>query len=262
MSKGKNSRVKTGKKIMSVDVSPFSTISLEDTKAVSLQHRIDSKFLVNRKQLTQLITILQPDYSIVEIDSLKILPYKTVYHDTADLQHYHMHHNGKLSRHKFRTREYEVSGVVFNEIKHKSNKGKTKKSRIPRDQFDETFDSTFKTFAQEKTELKNYSLIPQLYVYYNRITLVDNKFTERLTIDIDLRFQSTESDFGYENLVIVELKREEGTSNSLAIKALQEVRVLQTGFSKYCIGIASTHSNVKKNRFKHKIRRVNKICSQ
>ncbi len=93
------------------DLNEFPTLSLEDIKSVSLQKRTDTKYLLNLSQLTALLSILKSNYSIVEIDSLKNLPYKTLYYDTPDLDLYRIHHNGKLNRYKFRTREYQVSNL-------------------------------------------------------------------------------------------------------------------------------------------------------
>lgn len=237
-------------------------ISLEQTKKVSLLKRVDSKYLTNRKILPDLLQKLNNTYYIVEIDQKRILPYYTVYFDTNDLYYYQNHHNGRLNRYKFRSRKYIEGGQVFNEVKHKINKGKTFKSRIERSVLTFDFDKKFKQFAQEKCiDIKD-ALYPSLHVRYNRITLVDKEFSERMTIDTDLNVISHSGiNHHFDNLVIVELKRDQGKAKSYGATTLRNLRCKQTGFSKYCIGIAKTHTTIKKNNFKEKIRLVEKLCA-
>lgn len=237
-------------------------ISLEETKKVSLLKRIDSKYLTNNLTLPTLLSKLNKTYFIVEIEQKRILPYYTVYFDTNDLRHYHHHHNGKLDRFKFRTRKYMEGGQVFNEIKHKINKGKTLKSRIERSKLEFKFDTKFKTFAESSYSNTMDILSPILHVRYNRITLVNKEFTERMTIDTDLNvFSHKGNSFHFKNLVIIELKRDQGKANSHGASILRNLRCKPTGFSKYCIGVAKTHSNIKKNNFKEKMRFVEKLCA-
>lgn len=240
-------------------LSPFDTISLEETAAVSLLNRIDSKFLLNFGTLQHLLAELSGAYSIVEIESKRVLPYRTAYYDTDDLLYYHHHHNGKLNRYKFRTREYVSSGTVFNEIKYKNNRGKTHKSRINRDSFSEHLDDEFKTFIEGSLQRTIEPLIPQLDVYYDRITLVDKSYSERMTIDLNLHFDSVTQAIPLDELVIVELKRDKSSKRSIGQEKLRRLRCKETGFSKYCFGIASTRDNIKKNNFKQKIRMVQRI---
>ncbi len=238
----------------------FDTISLTEAKRASLLNRIDSKYLIPRSRLDDLYSFLGDDYSVVEIDSLHVLPYKTIYFDTPEHHYYHTHHNGKLNRYKFRSREYLVGGQIFNEVKFKENRGKTFKSRIERVGEGLDFDSTFHKFASKKCPSIQPSLQPQLQVLYDRMTLVSNQFNERITIDTNLRCSHNGKVQQFDTLGIVELKRERDNRNTIGERALNTLRSKKTGFSKYCIGIASTRDSVKKNNFKEKLRMVDKLC--
>lgn len=241
----------------------WDTISLVETKSVSLQKRIDCKYLLNLKDLPSLLKLLEANYCVVQINDEKLSPYYTVYFDTEDFHYYHVHHRGKLNRFKFRTRKYMLGGEVFNEVKFKTNKGKTKKNRLERDNLKHCLDEKFRNFIEERYPNKiNYTeaLEPKLHVMYERITLVNKEFTERMTIDINLHASHTKNKHQFENLVIVELKRGRQNSYSEGERALRELRVKKSGFSKYCMGVALTYQTVKKNNFKETIRRVQKLC--
>ena len=43
---------------------------------------------------------------------------------------YNDHHNQRVNRHKIRFREYVDSGLIYLEVKCKTNKGKTVKKRL------------------------------------------------------------------------------------------------------------------------------------
>ena len=89
--------------------------------------------------------------------------------------------------------------------------------------------------------------------------LIEKK-TERLTIDLDLAFynQSTGIVQTLDDVVIVELKRD-GNCFSPMIGIMLSERVKPLKISKYCIGTALTDPDCKHNRFKKKIRAIQKL---
>lgn len=241
----------------------MASLSLEETKKVSLLNRVDQKFLLHEEQLPVLLLLLSQSYSVVEIEGVQLLPYSTLYFDTDAFHYYHMHHNGNFNRYKFRSRHYLVGGQIFNEVKRKSNKRKTYKSRIARSSFKRDCDTKFQDFAKSicpDAHLECEILSPKLLVDYQRITLVNKNFSERMTIDLGLQVSHNDVSHQFEKLVIVELKRDKATAQSPGLKALKDMRCKQQGFSKYCIGVAITHDTVKTNNFKKKIRAVQKLC--
>jgi hypothetical protein len=95
---------------------------------------------------------------------------------------------------------------------------------------------------------------------FHRITLVNDAKTERLTIDfgIHIRNHETGAEADFDNLVIIELKRD-GRVHSPILALLRQLRIKPSGFSKYCIGSTLTNSNLKINRFKKRLHRYEKI---
>ena len=61
-------------------------------------------------------------------------------------------------------------------------------------------------------------------------------------------------------LVIIEVKRD-GQTYSPVLDMLKQLRIHQSGFSKYCIGMALTNSKLKRNRFNERLRFVKKLTS-
>ena len=84
--------------------------------------------------------------------------------------------------------------------------------------------------------------------------------TERLTIDTSLEFHNlqTDTDRDMGPLVIIELKRD-GLVFSPVLEMLRQLHIHPHGFSKYCMGAALTNQHLPVNRFKAKLRDVERI---
>ncbi|OJV32045.1 MAG: hypothetical protein BGO29_00530 [Bacteroidales bacterium 36-12] len=230
---------------------------------VKLMNRIDTKFMVPLDKLEYLLQKATENYRVVEISGHRTLPYSSIYFDTEDYHMYTIHHNGKLNRQKIRMRSYLSSGVSFLEIKTKNNKRRTKKKRIQIDsrKFEHILlEEAEKDLITSKTPFNPDELSPSLQNFFSRITLVDKKETERVTLDINLQYRLVNSSecVHVKNLVIVELKQD-GNNTSDFKEWLLDLSVLPKGMSKYCLGMVLTHDNIKTNRFKQKLRYINKL---
>lgn len=91
----------------------FSGISLCEGAAVPLMNRVDTKYLIPRHQLNEIIGGLKPHYNILELQHKRIFRYDTLYFDTPARLFYHQHLRGKLSRYKIRTRRYVDTDTNF-----------------------------------------------------------------------------------------------------------------------------------------------------
>ncbi|MDR0542452.1 MAG: polyphosphate polymerase domain-containing protein [Dysgonamonadaceae bacterium] len=240
-------------------------ITLDEMKHIRLMDRVDSKFVAPAHLLPILLEELMPDFKIQTVDNKQFAAYTTQYLDTPDLEFFLMHQNGKLNRQKIRIRSYVDSKLSFLEIKNKNNKGRTQKIRVPVGQ---THIETVEELAEEQDFLQTHALFdlenlePVLANTFNRITLVNNRATERITIDWDLTFQNLQTGIedSPEKLMILELKQD-GRVDSEFREIVNRLRIKQNSFSKYCMGTALTNSNVKQNRFKSKWNLINKLIS-
>ena len=237
-------------------------ITLAEMDGIKLMNRIDTKFLLTRSQLLEFLRRAKGRYMAARINGKAICAYDTIYYDTPGLEMYLAHHNRRLTRKKVRVRTYiDSDGLTFLEIKRKNNHGRTKKKRIECSR-SEVFSPECSAFLSEKSGYSPAELAPACSTAFNRITLVNNARTERLTIDLDLRFgnprNSVEASLG--SAVVMELKQD-GLQSSPAREILQEMRVHPFKISKYCIGTALTSPGLKQNRFKGKIHKIEKLIN-
>ena len=241
-----------------LNISNFEKISLDEMNGVSLMKRVDTKFILTESQLSEILSQIQEDYKILEIDGERLMEYSTLYFDTQNKICYKDHHNGKAKRFKIRMRKYLVSDICFLEIKKKNNLGITNKTRTRIKDFETILSSQSKEFISD-SQINNLLLEPVLYNNFNRMTLVNKYFSERVTIDTNLSFRLQGKEKKLDKLIVIEIKQEGKRLNTTINKALKSMSILPTNFSKYCIGITNTLDNIKSNRFKEINLKINKL---
>jgi hypothetical protein len=237
-------------------------ISLNEISSVKLMNRKDTKYLLPVSKLPDLMQVIRDQYFILEIDGKRMASYETVYYDSAALDFFHQHVNGKLNRCKVRRRTYLDSDLHFLEVKRKTNKDKTIKTRIPLYGQPDDRDERARELVKNQTGFDLHQLSPRLINRFERVTLVNTGMTERVTMDFDIRFMTDreEKAVSQNNLVIIEIKQDR-TCYSPIREVLCEMRFKKTGISKYCLGMALTGQARKVNRLKRKIREIQKITS-
>jgi hypothetical protein len=244
----------------------MDSLSLEEMGAVKLMNRTDTKYLLNEQTLLRLAEGWSDLFYVQEIAGRRVASYKTLYFDTEDAVTYTIHHNRQLHRQKLRQREYVDSGVCFCEIKNKLNTGRTKKKRIeiPQSQWGGIYEyPETEAFVKERFWVTDKPMSPRLQNQFRRITLVNRAKTERITIDYDVKFKNLKSpnEADASGLVIVEVKQD-GNQSSDFKRLLRDARVQPKGLSKYCFGMILTDNQIKYNRFKEKVRYVNRILGR
>ncbi|HEY5499177.1 MAG TPA: polyphosphate polymerase domain-containing protein [Bacteroidales bacterium] len=238
-------------------------ITLEEMDSIRLMNRVDTKFLIREDLLPELLEKIKHDYRAQKVEGEQVCRYNTLYYDTIDAEMYQNHHNNKLNRQKVRARTYVESNISFLEVKRKNNKGRTTKDRIriPNDVVDDiSKNAEAMEFLSKNSTISGTEIIPQLSNSFDRITLVNNGKSERLTIDAHIHFLNLQTGIEEDaiNLVVVELKQD-GQCPSLFKSMLTDYKVLPKSFSKYALGSAMTNPNLKRNQFKNKLRFINKL---
>ena len=239
--------------------------------SIKLMNRTDTKFVTTEERLRALLELARGSYRVQETGGERIIPYYTVYYDTAEHEMYRVHHSGHAGRQKLRIRCYVNSALNFLEVKTKNNHGRTRKKRVEIPEFDPVepdlslrfgTGGDYDTFLSKHLHYNSRLLVPQLENRFNRITLVNNACTERLTIDTGLRFHSVDTDRcrDLSGLVIIELKRD-GLQPSPITVILRQLRIMPQGFSKYCMGVALTDPAIRKNRFKERLLLVERMLN-
>jgi hypothetical protein len=228
---------------------------------VALLNRTDTKFLLNTTQLSAALSELSDVYRILEIDANRLNQYQTVYFDTPDYALYRRHHDGALNRYKVRSREYVDTQLAFLEVKHKTNKRRTIKSRMQTTDVVTQFDKKSRRFVRAHYPADPRDLEPKLNNGFTRITLVSCLREERLTLDFGLRFATDEAHADLDGLVIAEVKQSGFSMQSDFIKQMRALGVRRSGFSKYCVGVALLNDGIKANNFKPKLLHIDKLLS-
>ena len=241
-------------------IAEFVPISLQEMDGVELMNRTDTKFVVSLEQLLSILQEVKHTYRILEIDGVRFSRYETLYYDTDDFLFYNRHHNGKRNRWKIRKRSYLESSVSFLELKFKSKRGRTQKQRTAIPDISQALNIDEESFIGLKSGL-DLNLIPQLKNGFTRITLVEPSLPERITIDLELSFEWNEIVKMLKQIVIVEVKQENRNRLSPFVQALKKRHVREISLSKYCIGVAMLVPFVKRNNFKEKLIKLNKLES-
>lgn len=238
-------------------------ITLQQMNSIRLMNRTDTKYIMSTDKLPLFLQLAQADYYVQEIGDKRVSSYHTVYYDTEDEAMFIAHQNGRRVREKVRVRTYQDSNQSFLEIKHKNNKGRTNKKRMPVDNIEIGENEEASLFLSSNAWHELSVLNKKIENNFYRITLVNRNKTERLTIDYNIQFRNLQTGLTaqIENLVIVELKRD-GYATSPILYVLRQLNVKPVSISKYCVGSVMTNPQLKYNRFKEKLRQINKLTNQ
>ncbi len=253
----------SGSSLVNADLSildDFVGHGLKDLKNAALMDRVDTKYLIPIDRLQPLLKSLIPHYSALEINKKRIFTYHNTYFDTEQHDFYHAHHQGKLNRYKVRHRNYVDSNKGFLEVKFKNNKGRTVKSRIESPNVGVTGE-TQQAFLSRALDGRFSSLKIAQQGGYDRIALANELCGERLTLDMNLTFQSMTGSKSvyFPQFFIAELKQNKHDLSSPFAMEMSKMGIRPNKFSKYCMGCALVNPKLKRNRFKPLITMINKF---
>jgi hypothetical protein len=230
----------------------FEPITLKEMDNVKLMDRTDTKYVFKLDQLPMFLNEVMSDYRVLDVNGHRISRYESLYFDTKNFDLYMSHHRGRPNRYKVRCRKYVESELHFFEVKFKNNKGRTIKDRVKQAIIDGSIKDKAEALLVEKTPLIANNLEAKLWVNYSRITLVNKRSPERVTIDVDLTFKNNDCDKIIHNLVIAEVKQDKALTSSF-IRLMKKYHVREGSMSKYCFGVISLFDTIKQNNFKPKL---------
>ncbi len=224
----------------------LDSVDLDQLDRAQLHDRVESKVILRTDELAGAIDALADDYVVLEHLGDRVQGYCNAYFDSPELRNYHEHHNQLGRRLKLRYRTYENSDLTFFELKRNVN-GRTIKERRRSERPDGELRADDATFFAERTGWDPDGVQPSLAVDYRRILLVKRDFSERVTIDFDVRFRSDRGATSPRGLAICEFKQPRLDRRSPAMAAMNRRPQM---FSKYCMGLASCDPSLRRNRFK------------
>lgn len=238
---------------MKVDISRFlstmQSVTLAQLDEVSLQDRIDCKYILTHEQLNLLLPIIQQNYKVLEINKHRVHTYINNYFDTHNVQFYYDHHNGYSNRIKVRCRKYLETNICFFEVKQKQNVERTSKTRerVP-DLISEINELQQRTVQNlSRKPISDLSWI--LNNKFNRITFVDNFNSERVTLDYDIQFSDSENTKSITEFYVLEIKQSKSNCRSIVTETLKKNNIREQSFSKYVFGVIALKSGIRKNNF-------------
>jgi len=243
-------------------IAQFQPITLAEMTNVALLDRMETKYVLGVSQLSVALQLLTRSYRVLDIQGVRLNHYQTVYFDTPDFTLYQQHHNGYGSRYKVRARKYVESNLAFFEIKHKTNRERTVKSRLAIPDIVTNIPGQLDDFVDEYTPFHAAAFEPKLWNDYVRVTLVGMQRAERLTLDLNVSFRWDGTVSALPGLAIAEVKQEHRSQQSDFIQQMKRLGVRPSGFSKYTAGVYSLYSDVKLNNFKAQIHHVQKIMQE
>lgn len=238
----------------------FATISLKEMDEVSFLKRTDTKYVFHRSLLEDLLQEIHSYFRLLIVNDLGVQEYKTVYFDTPDFDMFKQHHNGLRDRFKIRARQYINSSLFFLEVKTKNNKGVTSKKRLKINNLLLDNKKKKSIFLDGKTPFSESELKESINNKFSRITLVNEKTPERITIDWQLSYINPKNGNKIEmpNVCILEIKRNQNARNRDLDRILKKFKIYPMKFSKYCMGIAHLEPSLKTNRLKPWMHRLRK----
>jgi len=243
-------------------IDAFGAVSLGELDGVALLNRTDTKFLLTVSRLAPTLAHLTGAYRVLEIAGTRWHRYRTVYFDTPRLDLYHLHHTDRAIRYKVRSRSYLDSGLAFVEVKRRTSAGRTVKHRLPTPRLLTRLTPEASAFVASHAPLDPQALRPALANDFVRITLVNSALTERVTVDVGVRFSADDCPTTIlPGIAIVEVKQRGVDRASDVIRQLRGAHVQPISVSKYCTGVALLRPAVKHNAFNPKLRTLRKLMA-
>lgn len=239
-------------------LAPIGLDEVDDRMA--LQTRSDLKYVVDRSVLTDLVGELGADATVLEIDGLRTFRYESVYFDTPEFRSYLGAARRRPDRFKVRTRRYVETETCWVEVKRRTRRGMTIKTRRGHDPGRPatltpealTFVSGFEAVRPHAVRLR-----PVVRTRYRRATLVVGG--QRVTVDTDLSCDDLGSrTIGVGERLVVETKSSGGPGP--VDRALWSRGCRPVVISKFAVAMASFHPELPANRWRRTLDRFVVRC--
>lgn len=205
--------------VVDVLVAPLPGIGLDELVAeAALLTRVDRKYVVPVVDLPALLATAPAGTRVLDIDGRRRFGYRSTYLDTPALRTYFDAGRRRRRRFKVRTRRYLDSETSWLEVKTRSGRDVTVKTRIPHPEVTEEAGLTAAGLAFVDAELaaghlrgtRAASLAPVLTTSYDRTTLYLPESLSRATVDVGLGWTTSTAlggrDLERPRLAIVETK--------------------------------------------------------
>ena len=243
--------------------------------------RVDRKYIVDAETAAKVLSTLDADASVMEIDGQRDFAYDSVYFDTPQMQSYHSAAYSRDDTFKIRTRSYLDSELTFLEVKTDGEQDMTVKKRIPY-----TFENRDTLTAEGHEYITAalgdilagpvHKLEAVLTTGYRRTTVFlpqseKNPVASRMTVDNALTWTPMSENilmagvnyrnfhgnlvgttYGLPNAVIIETKS--GVEPSVADQHLWDAGITPAKISKFATGMAALNPQLASNKWEETLK--------
>lgn len=236
----------------------FPTITLKEIHDLFESDRYDTNFILSAHDYGILMQNISSDYRILQISGQINQSIDSFYFDTSEFRCFHDFQRGKRSFHIIRKLYHLDSQDFFLEIESKDKLGKTNKARKVLEAFEPIINEEDLDFIKKKVN-SNDSLESKIQISYDRSTLVNKDFSERITIDSNFLFTDEFGSKPLKDLHLICIRRESRNHNSKITSVLKEKLHRPISFSKYCTGLITLDHAIKMNNYKASMIKIQKI---
>lgn len=232
-------------------------ISLDGLNALAgLQTRIDRKYVLTVEQAERALSGVGARLAALDIAGSRSFQYNSLYFDTPELTSYRAAATRRRRRFKVRVRHYVDSGFSALEVKTRSGRGETVKTRLECEpECSEAFTPDALRFIDSAVQTDGLAqqLHSAMWTAYRRSTMVDLDDRSRITIDRCLQASPAGGCFRLlTDRVIVETK---STDRMTPLdRALWADHIRPVAISKYAIAMAVHDPSLRANRWTRVIR--------
>ena len=159
-----------------------------------------------------------------------------------------------------RFRHHLERRLTFLEVKAKARGAETAKLRLSRDFGSAELDAEARAFLTPQIGQLAFSLRPQLWTSFRRITLVGLNLEERITFDWDLGIRNDVIRTVLPGVAVAEIKQRRYTNSSPGVEAFRRMSLREHSISKYCFAAARLYP-VRNNRFKSAFRVLERLAA-
>lgn len=231
-----------------VDLATITLAELDEH--AGLLRRTDRKYVLDPATFDRAVRALTGDARVLEIDGRQTFRYRSTYFDTPTLDLHRDAAHGRRHRFKVRIREYVDAGFSMLEVKTKSGRGQTVKSRMRYDRpADGALSSDALVFVDDAVGGSPLTgrLLPVLVSEFERTTVVDPGAGTRVTADVDLHCTDRQGRSVGLDRVILESKSNGGPSE--IDRWLWAHHIRPTKISKYCTSMAALDPMLPSNKW-------------
>jgi hypothetical protein len=233
----------------------LAPVALHELGDAELMVRRDTKYIVPAADIVDSLARVASGYRVLDIAGQRLHRYFTRYFDTPALELYHAHQRGVPRRFKVRSRMYVTTGACFLEVKRRTARGMTEKSRQPTPQLATRIGDAERSVLRDNG-VPLADLHATLDNEFYRVTLVTGDATERVTIDFGITWSTELTGVSVPAVAVVEVKQGSHGRPSALGRYLERGGSHSRPFSKYCVGMASLNGSLKHNQFQPELRSI------